>query len=140
MSLRHSTQPKDVAAWALRELNVSTPYVLDFEQNDRVYLFYYDDVQYIAPGSELADKIRLIETTRHLKVYAVTHDFLLPIGEMYSFLCISKFEEDWDKMVSLVGENTFRVYAYVHNVIAPECSESGYIILRSEHGKLVRVG
>ena len=86
------------------------------------------------------DKIRLIETTRHLKVYAVTHDFLLPFGEMYSFLCISKFEEDWDKMAFHIGENMFRVYAYVHNVANPECSESGYVVLFPHLGKLVRVG
>ena len=83
MRTKQPTTVKDVAAWALRELNVSTPYVLDFEANDSVYLFDRDNIQRIAPNSELADKIREIESDRNLKIYAVTHDCLPIVGEMY---------------------------------------------------------
>lgn len=143
MSLRHSTQQKEVAAWALRELNVSMPYVLDFEANDRVYLFNPRKTpERIAPNSELADKVREIEAVRKLKIYAVTHDYLSVVGETYSFLCISPYEEDWDGMLQPIRNNAgfFRAYAYVHNVANPECSESGYVVLFPHLGKLVRVG
>ena len=140
---KHSIQQKDVAAWALRELNVSMPYVLDFEANDRVYLFNPRKTpERIAPGSELMAKIREIEEERKLKIYAVTHDYLSVVGETYSFLCISPYEEDWDGMLQPIRNNAgfFRAYAYVHNVANPECSESGYVVLFPHLGKLVRVG
>ena len=140
---KHSIQQKDVAAWALRELNVSMPYVLDFEANDCVYLFNPGKTpERIAPGSELMAKIREIEEERKLKIYAVTHDYLSVVGETYSFLCISPYEEDWDGMLQPIRNNAgfFRAYAYVHNVANPECSESGYVVLFPHLGKLVRVG
>ncbi len=143
--IRQSVRQKEVAAWALRELNVSTPYVLDFEANDNVYLFDCDNdrnnISRIAPSSELMDKIREIEKARNVKIYAVTHDYLPYVGEMYSFLCISPYQADWDGMVSLMPNKRIAyVYAYVYNVDSPECSESGFVALRITGGKLVRVG
>lgn len=136
---------KDVAIWALCELNVSTPYILDFKENDNVYLFDCDNdrnnIQRIAPNSELMDKIREIEEARNLKIYAVTHDYMPYVGEMYSFLCISPYQADWCDMVKLTPiKHHARVYAYVYNVDSPECSESGFVALRITDGKLVRVG
>ena len=143
MSVKQSVRQKEVAAWALRELNVSTPYVLDFETNDSLYLFGFDDElpRRIAPSSELMDKIREIEKARNVKIYAVTHDYLPYVGEMYSFLCISPYQADWCDMVKLTSiKHHARVYAYVYNVDSPECSESGFVALRITGGKLVRVG
>lgn len=136
------TTTKDVAAWALRELNVSTPYVLDFEAHDNVYLFGFDDElpRRIDPSSELMDKIREIEKARNVKIYAVTHDYMPYVGEMYSFLCISPYKADWDDMVKRVGYSKFYVYAYVYNVDSPDCSESGFVVLLSNGRFLLRVG
>ena len=143
MSVKQSVRQKEVAAWALRKLNVSTPYVLDFETNDNVYLFGFDDdlPRRIDPSSELMDKIREIEKARNVKIYAVTHDYLPYVGEMYSFLCISPYQADWDGMVTLMpNKRQACVYAYVYNVDSPECSESGFVVLRIIGGKLVCVG
>lgn len=133
--------PKDVAVWALRELNVSMPYVLDYEANDSVYLFDYGNAKRIAQNSELADKVREVEAARNLKIYAVTHDFLPSVGEMYSFLCISPYKDDWDGMVKLSSDKQRAyVYAYVYNPVIPEYSESGYVLFSMINGKLFRVG
>lgn len=143
MSVKSTITPKDVAVFVLWELNVSPRYILDFQTNDCVYLFNPGKTpERIAPNSELADKIREIEEERKLKIYAVTHDYLPIIGETYSFLCISPYEEDWDGMLQPIRNNAgfFRAYAYVHNVANPECSESGYVVLFPHLGKLVRVG
>lgn len=142
MKFTTHTTTKEVAAWSLRELNVSTPYVLDFEANDSIYLFGIDDgsPQRIAPSSELMDKIREIEASRDVKIYAVTHECLPIIGETYSFLCISPYKEDWECMVQYIGHNSFYVYAYVHNVAKPEYSESGFVTLLSNGRNLLRVG
>ncbi len=141
MSLRHSTQQKEVAALALRELNVSMPYVFEYEAHGSVYLFDCGNAKRIAPSSELADKVREIEAARKLKIYAVTHDFLPSVGEMYSFLCISPYKDDWDGMVKLSSDKQGAyVYAYVYNPVIPEYSESGYVLLSLINGKLLRVG
>ncbi len=133
--------PKDVAVWALRELNVSMPYVLDYEAHGSVYLFDCGNAKRIAPSSELADKVREIEAARKLKIYAVTHDFLPSVGEMYSFLCISPYKDDWDGMVKFSSDKQRAyVYAYVYNPVIPEYSESGYVLLSMINGKLLRVG
>lgn len=145
MIVKQSVRQKDVAAWALCKLNVSTPYILDFKENDNVYLFDCDhdrnNIQRIAPSSELMDKIREIEKARNVKIYAVTHDYMPYVGEMYSFLCISPYQADWCGMVNLTSiKHHARVYAYVYNVDSPECSESCFVVLRITDGKLVRVG
>lgn len=135
------TTPKDVASWALRELSVCTPYVLDYEANGSIYLFEPNKApERIAPGSELYNKIREIEEQQHITIYAVTHDNLAPIGEMYSYLCISPYEEDWDHMVHYQGNNRFMVYAYVQNVADDRCSESGYILVFAYHNGIWRLG
>ncbi len=141
---RQSVRQNDVAAWALSTLNVSTPYIMDFKKNNGIYLFDCacdGEARRIDINSELMDKVLEIEQKRNLKVYAVTHDYLPYVGEMYSFLCISPYQADWDGMVSLMPNKRIAyAYAYVYNVDSPECSESGFVALRITGGKLVRVG
>lgn len=133
--------PKDVAAWALGELNVSTPYVLDYEANGNIYFFDRRKApERIVPGSELYSKIREIEQARNITIYAVTHDYLEPVGEMYSYFCISPYEEDFDHMVRHLGDDHFMVYAYVQNMTDDRCSEFGYILVHAAYGGMVRLG
>lgn len=133
--------PKDVAAWALREMYISTPYILDFLANGQIYLFDSEKApERIMPSSDLYYKIQEIEENRHLTVYAVTHDYLEPVGEMYSYLCISPYEEDWEHMLRRRGADLFMVYAYVQNMSDDLCSESGYILVRSGYNGMVRLG
>lgn len=147
MIIKQSERQNDVAVEALCTLKVSLPYVIDFKENGNVYLFDCDCdcdrsiIQRIAPNSELMDKIREIEKERNVKIYAVTHDYMPYVGEMYSFLCISPYSLDWNRTVYLMpNKRHARVYAYVYNVDRPECSESGFVVLRISGGKLVRVG
>lgn len=133
--------PKHVGAWALRELNVSMPYVLDYEANDSIYLFDRRKApERITPGSELWNKIKEIEKARNVIIYAVTHDYIEPIGEMYSYLCISPYPEDWQYMVRHQGDDHFFVYAYVQNMSNDRCSESGYILVLARYNGMVRLG
>lgn len=134
-------EPKHVGAWALREMNVSRPYVLDYEANGNIYLFDRRKApERIAPGSELWNKIKEIEEQRHVTIYAVTHDYLPIVGEMYSYLCISPYPEDWEHMVRHHGDDHFLVYAYVQNVSYDRCSEFGYIMVLARYNGMVRLG
>ena len=74
-------------------------------------------------------------------MYAGTHDYMPDVCETHAFVCISPSRADWDSMVKLTRiKHHARVYAYVYNVDSPECSESGFVVLRINGGNLVRVG
>lgn len=140
---RQLARQKDVAAWALSTLNVSTPYIMDFKKNNGIYLFDCacdGEARRIDINSELMDKVLEIEQKRNLKVYAVTHDDMPYIGETYSFFCVSPYMADGIGTVQLVPNKRFaRVYAYVYNVNRPGCSKSGFVVIRINGGNLVRV-
>lgn len=131
---------KDVACYLMRELDMPMSSILLFEQRGLVTLFDGDTRGFAFPGTALYDKVIKLEEERNIKIYAVTHDYLAPVGEMYSFLCVSHYEEDWDNMVQRIGTNQYLAYAYVQNVQDDLCSEFGYVALSIFGGKIERLG
>ena len=130
---------KSVAEALMEKLGISKPYILDYTCNNQVYLYENAEARRIDFGSELYAKIKELET-KGGKVYAVTHDYLPIVGEMYSFLYVSPYQEDWNHMFRPMGKRRFMVYAYVQNVQCDICSEFGYVVLESAFGELRRVG
>lgn len=133
---------KDVAMHLMRELNMPACSIFSFEQHDIVTLFdgERNNRGYAFPYTVLHDKIKQIEETNHVKIYAVTHDYMPVIGYMYSFLCVSPYEEDWDQMVRHVGKDTYMAYAYVLNMTHDVCSEFGSVVLETGYCSFRRVG
>ena len=89
---------KEVAIECMKNLNIYKPYIRKFEKDGTITLFerfggYYID-EYNEP--ELLKKIKEFEAEYECIVYAVTHEFFM-FGECYSFLCISKYEEEWER-------------------------------------------
>ena len=78
-----------------------------------------------------------IESKYGCTVYAVTHEYT-SIGEMYSFLIISAYEEEWDDMITPLGNNRFYAFAYVWNVSDEDCSEFGDVAIVSFGGGIKR--
>lgn len=139
--MKIETTQKDVAIYALREMLVSKAIIADFETNDNVYLFEgHKAAERIVPGSGLYCTLRRIEEANHVKIYAVTRDYMPLIGYMYSFLCVSPYEEDWEHMVRRVDANTYMAYAYVQNLQDDLCSEFGYVAVSTYGGFIRRVG
>lgn len=131
---------KDVALYLMRELDMPMSSILLFDQRGLVTIFDGDCRGFAFPGTVLYDKVTELEQAHNIKIYAVTHDYLAPVGEMYSFLCVSSYEEDWDHLVQRVGTKQYLAYAYVQNVQNDLCSEFGYVALSVFDGKLRRVG
>lgn len=133
---------KDVAMQLMRQLDMPMSSILLFEQRNLVTIFDFDGDSrgYAFPCTDLYDKIIELEERYNIMIYAVTRDYLAPIGEMYSFLCVSSYEEDWDHMVQRVGTKQYMVYAYVQNVQDDLCSEFGNVALSMLDGKIKRVG
>lgn len=127
---------KKRAICALKLLCVSRTYIKDFEENGRVYLFEDFAAKKIHKKSELAERISKIETTGGCLVYAVTHENT-EVGELYSFLIVSEYEED----VTLVpvAPMMYRVYAYVWNKDREYFSEYGTVTIQSFDGGIRRL-
>lgn len=128
---------------ALSRLGICLPYLLDYAANDSVYLFDYADDwngRRIDLNSELGKKIAELHRDYHVHVYAVTHE-KFEFGEVYSFLCISQYIEDFDQMLRHFRTGIYRAYAYAWNKSEEERSEFGSVFIEwLDGGKLRRVG
>ena len=96
---------KEVALSAMKILDIYKPYIRKFEKDGTVTLFerfggYYID-EYQEP--ELLKKIREFEEETGSLVYAVTHEMFW-FGECYSFLIVSKYEEEWEITLEEIKE------------------------------------
>ena len=130
---------KEVALSAMQNLNIYKPYIRKFEKDGTVTLFerfggYYIDER---QEPELLKKIREFEAESECIVYAVTHE-IFEFGDCYSFLCISKYEEEWKSMLNETKMGL--AFSYVWNKSDEWCSEFGTITVQSLGGGIRRVG
>ena len=130
---------KEKAIECLHNLDIYGPYIKAFEKNGTITLFERFGGYYITEDQEpeLLNKIKEFEKETGSLVYAVTHE-LFQFGECYSFLCISKYEEDWDLTLETNGYTSY-VWSYVWNKNHDWCSEYGTIAVKSFGGGIARV-
>ncbi len=69
-------------------------------------------------------------------VYHVIHDFT-ELGELYSLLYVSKYEEEWEDERTDLKDGY--VFVYAKNVDDDFCSEFGSIGVKPQFGGLVRM-
>lgn len=134
-------QMRNIAHEFMLELGIAKDYTELFYQWGSVFL--YDPMLDLPEWetSELHRKIVELEQKHNVKVYAVTHDYIAMIGETYSYLCVSSYEEDVEHMFRRTKDPKVNlVYAYVENILDEKCSEFGYIAVKTVDGSLVRVG
>lgn len=130
---------KEVAIECMKALDIYKPYVRKFEKDGTVTLFegfggyYIDESQ----EPELLKKIREFEEETGSLVYAVTHN-MFEFGECYSFLIISKYEEEWGMTLEEVKDGY--AFSYVWNKTDDYCSEFGTITVKSFGGGIARIG
>lgn len=130
---------KEKAIECMQKLNIYKPYIKKFEKDDMVTLFEGFGGFYINEHQEpeLLNKIREFEEETGSLVYAVTHE-KFEFGECYSFLCISKYEKDWDYSVENTPQGSY-VFSYVWNKDDDMCSEYGTIVVVSFGGGIQRI-
>lgn len=87
---------------------------------------------YVSDDEQLAKKVKEFEEEYNALVYHVqlTHTFY---GKMYSFLYVSKSQDEWDYDIDDLKNNC--CYAFVWN---NEIEEIGLICVESEMGGIVR--
>lgn len=129
---------KELAIKCMKELDIYKPYIKKFEKDGTVTLFERFAGYYITEDQELEllNKIKEFEEETGSLVYAVTHE-LFEFGECYSFLCVSKYEEDW-KYTLQSGLRYNIAWAWVWNKTIEEYSEYGSIGIQSFGGGIRR--
>lgn len=130
---------KEKAIECMQKLNIYKPYIQKFEKDNMVTLFEGFGGFYINEHQEpeLLNKIREFEAETGSLVYAVTHE-KFEFGECYSFLCISKYEKDWNYSVENTPQGSY-VFSYVWNKDDDMCSEYGTIVVVSFGGGIQRI-
>ena len=129
-------EKKEQALVCLKGLQVAKPYIEDFEQNDKVYVFE-NLYGYPAPGNEdVFIKLKEIEKKYKCLVYAVIHSEMY-FGDCYNFLLVPDDPEDWEWLLrSNIAQHN--VLAYVWNRSYEPNSEMGTISCLSMAGGLTR--
>ena len=129
---------KEEAIKRMKVLGLFKPCIKSFEK--------YDELQLTEPtgglyefnnNAELNAKIKEFEEEYNALVYHVIHTYT-QFGELYNFLYVSDYEEEWE----YDNEDVKAGYAvaYVWNKSDDFLSEIGGIAVRERFGGLVRVG
>lgn len=129
---------KEVAIKCLKSLDIYSPYIKKFEKDGTVTLFERFGGYYIDKDQEpeLFNKIKQFEAETGSLVYAVTHEMFW-FGECYSFLIVSKYDEEWEMTLEEIKDGY--AFAYVWNKSDEICSEFGTIGLKSFGGGIARI-
>ena len=86
---------------------------------------------------DVTEKVMEFENKYNALVYHVIHT-LTEFGELYHFLYVSDYDEEWEMDNDDIKDNY--VMCYVWNKDIPEFSEFGTIAVRQKFGGIVRVG
>lgn len=122
----------------MKALDIFAPCVKAFEKRDEVQLSEMTGGLYEFSGNaELNAKIKEFEAEYNALVYHVIHTFT-QFGELYNFLFVSDYEEEWIMDNDDIQDNY--VMCYVWNKTDEWCSEFGTIAVEQRFGGLVRVG
>ena len=133
-----SAEKKAKAVSIMKELNIFKAIIDMFRYENIVCLFDNYKI-YNIEDITILNKIKELELKYNVIVYAVTHEYT-DFGELYSFLVVPKYKEDWNELFHFYDKNDYSVYSYVWNKTNNECSEFGYILVRKFSGILKRIG
>ena len=123
----------------MNKLDIYKPYIRGFEQSDRVCFFERFGGYWVDQEPEIHAKMKEVEETYNCTVYAITHEYT-EFGEMWSFLYISQYTEDWEYSLTDYEDGSYYVASYVWNKSDEMLSELGDIVVRSFGGGLNRIG
>ena len=129
---------KQKAIENLKKLDIYKPYIKGFKNEDNICYFENYGGYWAWQEPELIEKVKELEEKYNCLVYAITHEYT-EIGEMYSFLIITDYEEELDTLLEKYG-NQYYAFAYVWNKDDEDCSEFGTIALSSFGGGIRRIG
>ena len=128
---------KEKAIEIMKKMDIYKPYIKGFRESDKVCFFEGFGGFWIDQEPELHEKVKAIEEKHKCKVYAVTHEYT-EFGELYDFLIVTDYPEEWDTLVYSQG-NRHTAFAYVWNKDDDWCSEFGSVTVQSFGGGIKRI-
>jgi len=131
-------EKKIKAVELMKKLDIYRPYIKGLQKEDNVCFFENYGGYWAWQEPDLMKKVKELEEEHNCLVYAITHEYT-SIGEMYSFLIVTDYEEEWDTLLEKYG-NQFYAFAYVLNKDDDDCSEFGTVALSSFGGGIRRIG
>lgn len=131
-------EKKAKAIELMKQLDIYRGFIQDFK-DDNVCLFENCVGYWILQYPELKKKLEEVEKRFNCVVYAVTHEFA-EFGELYDFLLVPDYKEDWQYLLKKYPNNQFTAYAYVWNKSDEDLSEPGNILIQSFGRGLKRIG
>ena len=131
-------QQKAKAIEIMKQMDIYNPYIEGFKNEDKVCFFEQFGGFWVYQEPEVEAKMKELENEYGCTVYAITHE-LTQFGECYSFLLVSKYEEEWDMLVTSEKNNHY-AFAYVWNKDDDWCSEFGTVVVKSFGGGIKRIG
>lgn len=127
---------KERAILYMKELGLFKPCIKNFEKYDEVQMSEpWGGLYEFSDNEELNKAIKEFEEEYDSLVYHVIHANVCGM-DMYSFLCVSDYEEDWE--LDIPGIRDGYVFTYTWNKDIPEFSEYGSIGYKEFIGGLIR--
>jgi hypothetical protein len=127
---------KEEAIKRMKALDLYGSYINSFKKDDEIFLSEMTGGVYeLSNEKELKAKIKEFEEEYNALVYHVIHTFT-EFGELYSFLYVSDYEEEWEYDNESLKEGYALVYVW--NKDDEWCSEFGEIGVRGQFGGIVR--
>ena len=122
----------------MKGFGLFTPCIKAFEKHDELQLSEPNGSLFeFSDDTELTAKVKEFEEEYDALVYHVVHTYT-QFGELYNFLYVSDYEEEWE--FDRADVKAGYAVAYVWNKSDEWCSEIGSIAVREFIGGLVRVG
>jgi len=131
-------EKKIKAVELMKKLDIYRPYIKGLQKEDNVCFFENYGGYWAWQEPDLMKKVKELEEEHNCLVYAITHEYT-SIGEMYSFLIVTDYEEEWNTLLEKYG-NQYYAFAYVLNKDDDDCSEFGTVALSSFGGGIRRIG
>ena len=135
MSISMETK-KAEAIKRMKALDLYKPYITLFKKDNKIFMsemtggvYEFDD------NTKLVEKVKVFEEEYEALVYHVIRT-MTQFGELYNFLYVSKYEEEWEMDNDDIKEGY--ALAYVWNKTDEWCSEFGSIGVKGKYGGIVR--
>jgi len=132
---------KQKAIEILRQLDIYSPYINGFKAKAQKVCEFENFGGFWVQGqnSLLEEKIKELEEKYNCTIYAITHSFT-EFGELYDFLLVTDYKEEWSNLVGAIGNNKHYAFAYCWNKDNEDYSEFGDIAVQSCGGGIKRIG
>lgn len=127
---------KTEAIKRMKTLDLYKPYINLFEKDNKIFLSEMTGGVYeFNDDEELNAKVKAFEAEHDALVYHVIRT-MTQFGELYNFLYVSDYEEEWEMDNADIADGY--ALAYVWNKTDEWCSEFGSIGVRGKFGGIVR--